>query len=174
MNRRTARPAAIGLVLTALVAIGTAEPSAWLLLAIAGFVALALTWSAATDGSVAAPVVTLLVTALLFVFTQDGLAIGPLIGVVLALVIGDVLWASQAEDDRGRAVVRAVDVTRTVTTTAAASVAAIVIVVVASRLPDARAWSSSAIVVLIGLAAVVQRRRTTMTSVPLPPPPPGR
>ena len=171
MSTAVARPLAIGLVLASLVAIGTAESGAWMLVAIAGFIALVLAWSAADDGSVAAPVVTLLVTALLFVFTQGGLAIGPLLGAVLALVVGDVLWASQAIGDQGRAVIRTVDLGRQVATTALTGGAAITVVVVASRLPDARVWSSAAIVGLIVLAAVIHRRRTTMAAVPLPPPP---
>lgn len=170
MTTESARPLAIGLVLASLVAIGTSEPAAWLLVAIAGFVALVLAWSAVDDGSVAAPVVTLLVTALLFAFTQDGLAIGPLLGAVLALVVGDVLWASQAIGDQGRAVVRTVDVARQVATTVLAGAGAIVVVLVASRLPDARAWSSAAIVGLVVLAAVIHRRRTSIAAVPLPPP----
>ena len=170
MNVSVMRPLVFVTMMISLVATATAEPAAWILIAISGFIALVLGWSALTDGSVAAPVVTLLVTAVLFTFPSDNLAIGPLIGAVFALVTGDLLWAAQAVGDQGRAVVRPVDAFGSALTTAGVSTGAIVVVLFAARLPDRRIWSAAAIVGLVILAGAVQRRRRTMVPVPLPPP----
>ena len=170
MSVSTMRPMIIATTLMSLIATATAEPAAWMLIAIAGFIALVLAWSALSEGSIAAPVVTLLVTAVLFMFTTDDLAVGPLIGAVLALVTGELLWAAQAVSDQGRAVVRPVDALAAAVSTAGVAVGAIVVVLVAARLPDQRIWSAAAIIGLVALAGAVQRRRVTMESVPLPPP----
>lgn len=172
MSVSAMRPLIIATTLMSLVATATAEPAAWLLVAIAGFVALVLAWSALAEGSIAAPVVTLLVIAMLFMFTSDGLAVGPLIGSVLALVTGELLWAAQAVGDQGRAVVRPVDALGAATSTVVVAGGAIIVVIVAARLPDQRIWSAAAIIGLVALASAVQRRRMTMEPVPLPPPPP--
>ena len=166
------RPLVFATVLISLIATATAEPAGWVLVAIAGFIALVLAWSALSDGSVAAPVVTLLVISVLFMFATDDLAVGPLIGAVFALVTGELLWATQAVGDQGRAVVRPVDAVSAAVSTALVGFGAIIVVVVAARLPDQRVWSAAAIVGLVALAVAVQRRRTTMETVPLPPPPP--
>ncbi len=171
MSVSVLRPLIIAAVLLSLIATATAEPAAWLLVAIAGFIALVLARSALSDGSIAAPVVTLLVTAVLFMFTADGLAVGPLIGAVLALVTGELLWAGQAVGDQGRAVVRPVDALTAAMSTAVVTSGVIVVVLGAARLPDQRIWSAAAIVGLVVLAGAVRRRRITMAPIPLPPPP---
>lgn len=168
------RPLIVATVLISLIATATADPNSWIVVVFAGVVALALAWSALSDGSVAAPVVTLLVVAVLFMFTTDDVAVGPLVGAIFALVTGELLWATQAVGDQGRAIIRPVDAVRSAVSTAVVAVGAIVVVMVAARLPDRRIWSAAAIVGLVSLAVAVQRRRTTMEPVPLPPPrPPG-
>ncbi len=170
MTGGVARMVAVGAVLLSLVATGSAEPTAWPLVAIAGFVAIVLTWTAFTNGSVAAPVVTLLAVAVLFSFVESSIAVGPLAGCVFALVAGEAIWAVQALGDQGAAVVRPVDPTRSMATTGLTASGVIIVVMAVSRLPDRRIWSIAALVALVGLAALTQRRRSTLEVVPLPPP----
>ncbi len=170
MTNISGRLLALVAVTLSLLATWSAEPSAWPLLAIAGFVAFALAWAAFANGSVAAPVVTLLVLALLFVFADGPISVGPLIGSALALVAGETIWSVQALGDQGPAVVRPIAVARSALTTAVTASVAIVVVLWAARLPDQRLWSVAAVGALVALAALTQRRRRTLDHVPLAPP----
>lgn len=167
------RPLAVGLTIASLVATLLAEPQAWPLVAVAGILAVALAWVGGDNGSVVAAPVTLIVVAMLFVFTRDGVAVGPLAGCVLALVVGDVLASVRSERDRGPASIRTADLVVAALTTAAIATGAIVVVMLVALVPAHRTLTLSAVVALAGLATLVNRRRSAMPHTPLPPPPAG-
>lgn len=164
---------ALGLAVVALLALSLSAPESWPLLIVAGIVVISLVLVGTNNGSIVAASLTLIGLAMLYVFVDEGPALGPLVACVLALVIADVSSAVRSRDDRGPAVMLSADLATSVVTTAGIAAGVIVVVMVVSLLPNHRLLTLAAVVALVALTAAVHRRRTAMPHAPLPPPPAG-
>jgi hypothetical protein len=144
----------------------------WPLAAIGAFVGALLLWTALKDESIAAPVVALVLAALPAMWAHDGLAIGPLASVVLAVMLGEHLAVCRSTRYATPGHVGRAAGLATVGLHGGAAVAAMSVTLVATLLPEARPWSLAVVAAIGGLAIALQRRRALTPDVALPPPAP--
>lgn len=142
----------------------------WPIISVGGVVSGLLLWGALRDESVAGPVIGLVLTNLTGMFVGDTPHVGPLVGVVAAIALGEHLAVMQHTRYATPGHAARWSGSGSVALHAVVAAIAIALASALALLPELRVWSATAVVALGLVAVAVQRRRADVRAAPLPSP----